>query len=371
MPNECQSLNDKFDIWNLDFGIWICFELWILSKMKIAITYNIKRKEIETENLPPDFYAEWDDDETIDAIKKAISEKHDVVLIEADKDAYQKLVKEKPDMVFNIAEGLHGKSRESHIPAILEMLEIPYTGSGPLTLGICLDKARAKEILSYYGIPTARFAVCYTAGAGLEPAPTKTGFPLIVKPLYEGSSKGIRNDSVVHNEDELNKKIKWVLDEYKQPALVEEFLEGREFTVAMMGNGDDVKVLPIVEINYSTLPEGVKPIYSYEAKWIWDTPDNPLEIFICPAKIDTRLKQAMEDICKRAFNILDIRDWCRIDIRLDSNGKPHILELNPLPGILPDPKSNSCFPKAARAQGMDYNKLINAVLDIACKRYKL
>lgn len=339
--------------------------------MKVAITYNIKKKEAETENLPPDFYAEWDDDETIDAIKKAISERHDVVLIEADKDAYQKLKIEKPDIVFNIAEGLNGRSRESHIPAMLEMLEISYTGSNPLTLGICLDKARAKEILSYYGIPTARFFVVSSHISHLTPDLKVGGynFPLIVKPLYEGSSKGIRNDSVVHNEGELSKKVKWILDEYKQPALVEEFLEGREFTVAMLGNDSDVNALPIVEINYSTLPEGVKPIYSYEAKWIWDTPDNPLEIFVCPAKIDKALKHEIETVCKEAFKVLDIKDWCRIDIRLDSNGKPHILELNPLPGILPDPKSNSCFPKAARAAGMDYNKLINTVLDIACKRH--
>ncbi|HBO83626.1 MAG: D-alanine--D-alanine ligase [Deltaproteobacteria bacterium GWC2_42_11] len=334
--------------------------------MNVAITYNIKKKETLTENLPPDFYAEWDDDETIDAIRDAVSKRHEVVLIEADKEGYQKLVKEKPDMVFNIAEGINGRNRESHIPAMLEMLGIPYTGSGPLTLGICLDKARAKEILSYYNIPTARFFVSHSA---LSAQHSALSFPLIVKPLYEGSSKGIRNDSIVYNIDDLNKKTEWVINEYRQPALVEEFLDGREFTVAVMGNGDEVNCLPIVEINYSTLPEGVNPIYSYEAKWLWDTPDNPLEIFTCPAQIEAELTQRIEEICKRAFQVLDIKDWCRIDIRLDGKGTPHILELNPLPGILPDPKSNSCFPKAARAAGMDYNRLINTVLDIACKRY--
>ncbi|MBI5682632.1 MAG: ATP-grasp domain-containing protein [Deltaproteobacteria bacterium] len=336
--------------------------------MRVAVTYNVKSKGVKREGLPPDFYAEWDDEETISAVKDALSERHDVVLIEADKDAYLKLANEKPDIVFNIAEGIHGRSRESHIPAILEMLEIPYTGSGPLTLGICLDKARAKEMLAYYGIPTSMFFVVHSPLSTLH---SPLSFPLIVKPLYEGSSKGIRNDSVVHNEGELDKKIKWVLDEYKQPALVEEFLEGREFTVAMLGNGDELHCLPIVELNYSTLPQGVNPIYSYEAKWIWDTPDNPLEIFTCPAQIDEKLKTETEDICKKAFNMLDLKDWCRIDVRLDASGNPYILELNPLPGILPDPKNNSCFPKAARAAGMDYNKLINTVLDIACKRHGL
>ena len=192
----------------------------------------------------------------------------------------------------------------------------------------------------------------------------------MVKPLYEGSSKGIRNNSLVNTQAELEERTEWVISQYKQPALVEEFLEGREFTVAMLGNSDDVKALPVVEINYSSLPAGVNPIYSYEAKWIWDTPDNPLEIFKCPANIENKLKKDIETVCKAAVHILDIKDWCRIDIRLDSKGASHILELNPLPGILPDPKSNSCFPKAARAAGMNYNGLIHAVLDAAYKRYE-
>ena len=249
---------------------------------------------------------------------------------------------------------------------MLDMLRIPYTGSGPLALAICLNKARAKEILAYHDIPTPRFLVCTTSHI---PHPISLSFPLIVKPLYEGSSKGIRNNSIVSDKSELKERVEWIIREYKQPALAEEFLNGREFTVAMVGNGSDLRVLPIVEINYSSLPAGVNPIYSYEAKWIWDTPDNPLEIFRCPADIDNRLKSAIETICRDAFNVLDIKDWCRIDIRLDFEGRPHILELNPLPGILPDPRSNSCFPKAAKAAGMEYGELINTVLDAACKRY--
>lgn len=337
--------------------------------MKVALTYNIKKQEAE-KSLPPDFFAEWDDEETIEAVRLALAKRHNVVMIEADEDAYLKLKKEKPQIVFNIAEGLWGESRESQIPAMLDMLRIPYTGAGPLALAICLDKARTKEILSYHGIPTARFCVVTAPGADLR-TPDAFSFPLIVKPLYEGSSKGIRNNSIVSTAAELRERAEWLLMEYKQPALVEEFLEGREFTVAMIGNGVDLKALPIVEINYSSLPAGVNPIYSYEAKWIWDTPDNPLEIFKCPADIDVALKRNIETICTDAFNALDIKDWCRIDVRLDSQGNPNILEINPLPGILPDPKSNSCFPKAARAAGMDYDKTINTVLDIACKRHGL
>lgn len=340
--------------------------------MKVGLTYNIKRQGSGVEDrgaeegLPSDFFAEWDDDDTIEAVRDALSIKHDVIMIEADEGAYNKLKSNRPQIVFNIAEGLWGQSRESQIPAMLDMLKIPYTGSGPLTLGICLDKARAKEILSYHDIPTAGF---FVASSPLAVFHSPLSYPLIVKPLYEGSSKGIRNNSIVNDETELRERVKWIITEYNQPALVEEFLDGREFTVAMLGNGSGLKVLPIVEINYSSLPAGMNPIYSYEAKWIWDTPESPLEIFKCPADIDNRLKASIEKICRDAFNVLDIKDWCRIDIRLNMKGQPHILELNPLPGILPDPKNNSCFPKAARAAGMGYDELINAVLETACKRH--
>lgn len=336
---------------------------------------------MEEGELPPDYFAEWDDSDTIEAVRKALIKKHDVAMIEADDDAYLKLKSGRPQIVFNIAEGLWGQSRESQIPAILDMLRIPYTGSGPLSLGMCLDKARAKEILAFHGIPTPKFFVVRTSSdlnsvkqdvckiLKFADSELKCSFPLIVKPLYEGSSKGIRNNSIVNDENELKERIEWIITQYKQPAIVEEFLDGREFTVAMLGNANNLKALPIVEINYASLPAGVNPIYSYEAKWIWDTPDNPLEIFKCPADISDELRQDIETVCKNAFNLLDIKDWCRIDIRLDLRGRPHILELNPLPGILPDPKSNSCFPKSARAAGIDYDGLINAVLDIACNRH--
>jgi D-alanine-D-alanine ligase len=166
-------------------------------------------------------------------------------------------------------------------------------------------------------------------------------------------------------------RIAWLLDLYNEPAIIEEFLPGREFTVAILGNGNEARVLPIVELRFDSLPPGVNPIYSYEAKWIWDQGSNPLRIFDCPAAVTHELQGEIESACLRASNLLRCRDWCRIDVRLDETGRPHILELNPLPGILPRPEDNSCFPKAARAAGISYNKLINTVLDIACKRYGL
>ncbi len=310
-------------------------------------------------------YAEWDTEETINAVRDAIAERFSVVMIDANEKAYNKLVTHRPDFAFNMAEGLHGVSRESQIPAILEMLQIPYLGSDPLTLGICLDKSRAKEILSYYHIPTAPFSVVRSMH-NLEDIRLK--FPAIVKPLHEGSSKGIYNSCVVHNPNELANEVKIILETYNEPALVEDFLPGREFTVALLGNGEDVQVLPIVEIKFDALPAGVNPIYSYEAKWIWDQRESPLDVFECPAKIDGALTHEIATICKHAYRVLNCRDWARVDVRLDAHGKPNILEINPLPGILPKPEDNSCFPKAARAAGISYNQLINTVLDIAMKR---
>lgn len=339
------------------------------SKNGVASLLNQRRFEEkrEEEDPPLDWLAECDSDETILAIERALGEKHDVFPIEADEKAYFRLKEIKPNLVFNIAERLDGPNRESHIPTLCEVLEIPYTGSDPLTLGICLDKSRAKEILAYHKIPTPPFWV-------VEPGqtlPRGIRLPVIVKPLYEGSSKGIRNNSVVEDRNELEARVEEVQTLYKQPAIIEHFLNGREFTIGVLGNSPHFEILPIVEIDHSQLPPGAKPIYSYEAKWIWDQPEKPLEIFKCPAEVSGNLKERIEDVARRACEVLRIRDWCRIDIRLDEKGEPNILEVNPLPGILPNPEDNSCLPKAARTAGYSYSALIHRVIDEAAARYGL
>jgi D-alanine-D-alanine ligase len=329
----------------------------------------MKREELEEGQEPSgsprvDAQAEWDAPETIEAIQRALELNHEVVPIDAAQDAYSVFLKTKPDIVFNMAEGTSGPCREGYIPSVLEHLGIPYTASDPLTLNICLDKSRTKEVLAYHNLPISRFRVVSERNFSFN----TLHYPLMVKPLYEGSSIGIRNDSLVKTRQEMRERVSWLLDNYSEPALVEEFLPGREFTVAIIGNGTEARVLPIVEILFDSLPKGVNPIYSYEAKWIWDQSSNPLKIFECPARLSADLKSQIEDICLKAYSILRCRDWCRIDVRLDASNRPHILELNPLPGVLPSPEDNSCFPKAARAAGMEYDQLINTVLDIACKR---
>jgi D-alanine-D-alanine ligase len=321
----------------------------------------------EEEEPPPDLLAESDSDDTILAVQRALAERHTVVPIESDEYAFSRLQETQPDLVFNMAERVSGPNRESHIPTLCEYLNIPFTGSDPLTLGICLDKSRAKEILSYYHVPNPQFWLFDQGDA----VPDDLPLPLIVKPLYEGSSKGIKDNSLVRSAADLKARVDQVTRQYRQPVIVERFLPGREFTVGVLGNYPNLEILPVVEIDHAQLPAGAAPIYSYEAKWIWDTAEKPLAIFQCPAHITPELQAKIESLIKSIYKVLRIRDWCRIDLRLDEQGEPQVIEINPLPGVLPNPDDNSCLPKAARAAGYTYNQLINRVVDAALARYGL
>lgn len=329
------------------------------------------RPDEEPPSTSADVYAEWDSAETIDAVASALSACGDVIRIEANESLPERLRSERPDIVFNIAEGLHGTNREAHVPAICEFFAIPYSGSDPFTLSLCLDKARTKDFLTAHGIPNARYALIENEGSlatFLARLESDSKFPMFVKPVHEGSSKGITEKNFVRDQGELEAQTRFLLATYDQPVIAEEFLPGAEFTCGVLGNGASARVLPIVGMNFESLPEGALPIYGYEAKWIWDTPDEPLEIFECPARVSPALQRAIEDVVLRAYRILGCRDWSRIDVRLDANGTPNIVEVNPLPGILPNPEDNSCLPKAARAAGLGYDELIQSALRHAAER---
>jgi D-alanine-D-alanine ligase len=314
-----------------------------------------------------DAEAEWDEEETIAAVESAIVRAgHTVHRVEANADAAARLAALRPGLVFNIAEGMGARSREAQIPAICDLLGIPHSGSDAVTLGICLDKAHTKEILAYHHIPTAPFLVARAAADVPRTLPLR--YPLFVKPLHEGSSKGIFTTSVARSRDDVVQEVERIAGRYGEPSLIEEYLPGREFTVAMIGNGASARVLPIIEYNFGALPDGVPKIDSFEAKWLWDVPDQPLDSLHCPAPIPEALALRISEICLRAWRVLRIRDWARIDVRLDAEGHPHIIEVNPLPGILPRIEDNSCFPRAAREAGMDYDALIQTVLALAIAR---
>jgi D-alanine-D-alanine ligase len=345
--------------------------------MKVALLYSSKSgmeaalsrcpgDAVEDDEEPPlDLLAECDSDETIEAVARVLRERHQVILIESDEKAYGRLKRQRPQLVFNMSERLFGPNRESHIPTVCEILGLPYTGSDPLTLGICLDKSRAKEILSYHKIANAPF---WIVESPLD-IPPGIRLPAVVKPLFEGSSKGIKDNCLVRSVADLYARVHEIIGLYNEPVIVELFLAGREFTVGVLGSYPDHEILPVVEIDHTQLPPGAAPIYSYEAKWIWDRPEDPLDIFKCPAAVSDDLKVKIEHLVTRTCAVLRIRDWCRIDVRLDEKGEPNVLEVNPLPGVLPNPEDNSCLPKAARTAGYSYSDLIHRVVAEASRRW--
>jgi D-alanine-D-alanine ligase len=327
------------------------------------------RRALRSDLPQPDLYAEWDEPATIDAVERALSAVGQVYRLEANESFPARLALIRPDFVFNIAEGLYGPNREGHVPAICEFFGVPYHASDPLTLGLALHKGRCKEVLSYHGVPTAPFALAKSTDDARRVATERTlPFPLFVKPAFEGSGKGITVKSLCKNRQQLIARVGQLLATYAEPVLIETYLPGPEFTVAVLGNGDEARCLPIVGMRFDILPAGAPPIYGYEAKWLWDTVEHPIDIFECPAKIPEGLAEEIRAAALAAYRALDCRDWCRIDIRCDAAGRPMVVELNPLPGILPDPRDHSCFPKAAAAAGMSYDDLIRTVADIAWRR---
>ena len=339
--------------------------------MRIGLAYNEKPAQPRAATEPPntnDAYVEWDEPSTIEAVAHALAPLGDVIRLEADAFFPQKLALARPDILFNMAEGLHGPTREAHVPAICEYMGVPYTGSDPLTLALSLHKGRAKEVLAFRGVATAPFAIVDNPA---DLARLTLPFPLFVKPVAEGSSKGIFANNLCDGPEQLLERVLFLLQEYHQPVLVETYLPGPEFTVAILGNGAAARCLPVVGIDFGALPEGAPPVYGYEAKWVWDTLDRPLQIFECPARVPDELYHRIEASALEAYHALGCRDWCRVDVRLDEYRIPNVVELNPLPGIIPDPRMNSCFPKAARAAGISYDDLIRSVVRIAAERLSI
>jgi len=336
--------------------------------MRIAITCSIKPENIDEKDKEK--YAEFDSRKTISDLAEAIrANNHQVEIIDVKGDIREILEKGKGniDLVFNVAEGLDGHDREAMVPRICEELQIPFTAAGSNTLLNTLDKAKTKEILEENGISTPRFQVFESEH---NPLLEDMRFPLLVKPLLEGSSKGLFNENLVNDANSLRKIIKKIQVNYAQPAIVEEFLDGREFTVSVVGYQNPT-VLPIGEIKFDHLPPNIHPMDSYESKWIYDDPKRGIDPVVCPAKIDSKLEDKIKYIVLKTFKVLDCKDWSRIDVRLNKDGVPNILEVNALPGFMKDPLENSRLPRAAYAKGWSYEKLIGEVLSSAIKRWRI
>ena len=340
--------------------------------MRIALAYNLKRSE---PSLDPKKQVdlEFDSPNVTQGQKEAIeSLGHTVYLVEADENAFLKLkkLKGKIDLVFNVAEGLWGDARESQIPIFCEVLKIPYTHSSPTTHTITLDKSFTKLILG--GADHINVPDSHVISGKSYSIPKRLKFPLIIKPNKEGSSKGVMDANVVWDRKDLDKRVKATLGDFAKEVLVEQFIEGREFTVAVMGNRE-LQVLPIIEQKFGFLPKGMNKIASFELKWIYEDSLKDVSVaYECPARLATGEKDLVEGTSKKIYKLLDVRDCARIDYRMDKNGKLYFLEINTLPGMIP-PGENvlSYFPLAAYTAGMSYKDLIAKILSLACERYGL
>ena len=328
--------------------------------LRVGITYNLKKDFAPSDDQPIDAFEEFDAEETIDAIRHVLEgDGHEVTKLGGDPGLIDRLRKTPVDMVFNIAEGHGGRNREAHIPALLEFLGIPYTGSDPLTLSLTLDKSAAKRVLVSEGIPTPGFKKVERL-EDLEGLPLR--YPLFVKLCYEGSSKGVRLDSKVSDLPSLEKKTGWLLETYRSPVLVEEFIQGPEFTVGILGNKAP-SVLGVMQIEI----KGVSPseaIYSLEVKREWE---EKVE-YLCPPPIDASLLKRIEEVALRSYKVLECRDVSRVDIRVGEDGEAYFLEVNPLPGLSP---LYGDLPIMANRMNWSYAQLVRTIFHHALKRYGL
>lgn len=323
---------------------------------KVGIVYNLK-KGVPSDT--PDAEAEYDNIGTVQAISSALEAGgYETVLLEANEDLPDQLRTERPDIVFNIAEGFRGRGREAQIPALLNMLGIPFTGSDETTLCICLDKAVTKRLAATYHIRTPKYSV-------LEPESSFSTrglkYPIIVKPAAEGSSKGISDVCVAASRKDLEQLARRDVKLYGEPMLLEEYISGREFTVGLLGNGKNVRVFSPMEIRFSGRPSGDYDIYSYNVKQDYQKYVN----YQCPAELSPEAEKEMKDTALKVFHVLGCRDFARVDFRLSPSGELYFIEVNPLPGLAP---GYSDYPMLAGFCGMSYNELVLSVLRAGIQR---
>lgn len=303
------------------------------------------------------YHEDWEGRDTNDdaeSVMKALKELgHEVKVYHVDMDLFEKLRKDKTniDLAFNLCDdGFYSDPElEPHVPAMLDVLEIPYTGGNYLTLALTLKKDTVKKILMYHDLPTPKFQIFENGDEELH-----LGFPLIVKPIREDASIGIKDESVVNNEDKLRERVKYVIKEYEQPALVEEFIDGREFNVGVI---DDNEILPLSEITFDGLPEGKPKIVNYDAKWKEDSIDYKETRRSCPAKVDDELGNKLKELALKAAALFGCRDYFRVDFRVRDN-QPYILEVNQSPDISED----AGLFAMAQAKGYSYKELIDKII---------
>jgi D-alanine-D-alanine ligase len=329
--------------------------------MKIGLSYDLKEEVTLNKDYPEDALEEYDSLETVDSIKAAIeSMGHSVVKLSGGKRFLSNIIESNVDFVFNIAEGRGNyRSREAQIPAVLEMLDIPYSGSDPQCLAVCLDKPVTKQLVQAAGVRTPKWQVISNRQEMEAVCQDSFPLPAFVKPAFEGSSKGVRLGCRVEGSEQMAEVTIALLEQYKQPVMVEEFISGDEVTVGMIGNNPPeivgmMRILPKKKDKFF--------VYSLEVKRDWQN----LVEYECPAQLESRVLKKLADFSLKAFEVLECRDFARMDFRLDQKGKPYFLEINPLPGL--NPKSSD-LPIMAYKMGWNYQRLISSVLNAALERY--
>ncbi len=324
--------------------------------MRVGLAYNVKPAD-PPDHLPEDAFEEYDSEATVGHLCDALSRLgHDVRRLPAGGGFVDALRRESPDIVFNIAEGEGGRCREAHIPAVLEMLSVPYVGSDPLTLSVTLDKPMAKRLVAHDGFPTPAFRTFRSAD---EVASLPFPFPAIVKPVFEGSSKGVRLSSRAADKDRVREMVRFVTETYGQDALVEAFVPGAEVTVGVLGN-DPPRVAGMMEIAPKTVPSS-EFVYSLEVKRDWE---NRVIYRVPPALPGTVLSE-IGRCALGVYRLLGCRDFSRIDFRIDGDGVPQFIECNPLPGLSP---GYGDLPILAERMGTPYVSLVGEILSHALVR---
>ena len=344
-------------------------------RIKVAVVYNEPEPEMYTkvsgeENKDPEFKTYFEVDKTtpmeeFDYIAKKLENvgflAYTLNIRDNLKLMLDHLEKEKPDVIFNFIEIYKDNSRlEMNIAGLYELLGIPYTGAPALALANCQNKIFAKRLLSSGGIRIPRF---YIVSAKAARYSHRLNYPLLIKPAFEDASVGIENESIVYNAKQLRKRIEYVLKHFQQPALVEEFIEGRELNVAVMGD-KRLRVLPISEIDFSSMPDHLHNIVSYQAKWDPHHESYHKTIPICPAPLPKNIEKKAKEVAFKAFKVMGCRDYARVDMRLAKNNKLYVLEVNPNPDIT----EGAGFMRSAEYSGMTYAQALKRIVKYALGR---
>jgi len=350
-----------------------------MKQFRVALLANLKTNAPHWDGMPEDQWDDLDGEKTINALVDAIrSGGHVCEFLEGDITLVDTVRKFKPNICFNICESHFGDAREAQVPAILEKLQIPYTGSKVLCLALALDKPMTKRVLTYHELPTPDFQTFERVD---EPLDEKMQFPLFVKPSREGTGMGVSAKSIVKDENELREQVGFMINRYQQPALVETFIEGREVTVGMVGNlvGPVARRLPHDE-NLPRMQAGLRffPPMEVDLTPYLETDvvyANRLKValadqltYLCPAPLDEEMVDELNWLAAAVFRVTGALDVARVDFRLNvnENWKPYILEINPLPGLSP---GISDIVIEAAAEGVEHVELVNMILDSALRRY--